>query len=848
MVLGLGCTALAGAGPVLASAAGARATVGAAAPLPHGARILAPRAPSSSLALTVALQSQDPAGMAAAASAVADPSSPQFRHYLTVSEFAARFGAAPDRVAAISSALRAAGLTVGAPAANGLSLPVSGSTAAVEHAFATSIAGVQLPGGRQAYANTSAPTLTPDVAPDVQDVIGLSTVVQAQSHAVSARSALSATTAPQAAPLATAAGGPAPCASASGAHGYTADTVAAAYGLSPLYTAGDLGAGQTVAVYELEPYSPSDVATYQSCYATATPIVNVPVDGAGTYTGGDDVEAALDIEQVVGLAPQATIRVYTAPNGGAGPYDAYAHIASDNVAKVVTSSWGVCEAQVAAGNDAYARAENNLFSEMALQGQGVMVASGDSGSAACDQSDPTNTSLSVGDPASLPFATGVGGSSLATAASGTPGLWSPGQPLDEGVWNEGTSGGEASATGGGVSSEWGMPSYQSGAAPSLGVVNAHSSPAPCAAAVPGSTYCRQVPDVSANADLAFGYSIYATDSSGSGWGTVAGTSAAAPVWAALMALANAQASCRGKTIGFANPSLYALAGSNDGALFRDVSLANPETGKANNDALGSNGGLYPVTAGYDMTTGLGVPGAGLAGALCALRAPANTITYAVPSQLSPRGRALTLATHATDSGNVGVTYGASGLPPGLAINTVSGTVSGTPSANGSYPVTIIARDNDGNVAVTKFTWTVVSVGQPTAAGVRLSGVSQRRPRLSFTMHAGLFAPSLRSVSITVPGGLSFARQGRAVTAGLTVKAGRTRVGYRASVRHGVLTVRLRRTTGAIFVAVATPTLSASLSLAAQARRRRTLQVRIGLVATDAAGGSTRRTVALRLGR
>ena len=105
----------------------------------------------------------------------------------------------------------------------------------------------------------------------------------------------------------------------------------------------------------------------------------VSVDGGGAYTGGDDTEAALDIEQIVGLAPQATIRVYTAPNGGAGPYDAYSHIATDNVAKVVTSSWGLCEAQVAGGNYAYARAENSLFAEMALQGQGVLVASGDSG-------------------------------------------------------------------------------------------------------------------------------------------------------------------------------------------------------------------------------------------------------------------------------------------------------------------------------------------------------------------------------------------------------------------------------------------------------------------------------------
>jgi subtilase family serine protease len=808
---------------------------------------------------------------------VATPGSPQFRHYLTVAEFAQRYGAGPEHIAAVSSALRAAGLTIGAPAANGLSLPVSGSTATVEHAFATSIASVALPGGRVAYANTVAPTLAPDVAGAVLDVLGLSNVTLA--HAASRPSSrhsewirdrhgskstpsrtfaapghglvvtdASGLASARARSRATATGGPSPCASASGAGGYTADTIASAYQFTSLYSAGDLGAGQTVAVYELQPYNPTDVSAYESCYAINPRVVPVPIDGGGTYTGGDDTEAALDIEQVAGLAPQATIRVYTAPNGGAGPYDAYSQIATDDVAKVLTSSWGLCESQVADHNYAYARAENSLFAEMALQGQGVMVASGDSGSAACDESDATNQALSVGDPASSPFATGVGGSTLYTSESGSLALWSPGRSLDEAVWNEDTPGGVADATGGGVSEVWGMPSYQSGAAAALGVVNADSSAATCAAAAPGSTSCRQVPDVSASADPNAGYAVYVTDSSGSQWTVIGGTSAAAPVWAALMALANAQASCAGKTIGFANPSLYALAGSNYAGYFRDISLANPRTGRADNDALQTNGGLYPVTPGYDMTTGLGAPlGAALAGALCARLAPVYTVSYAVPDQLSPRGHALSLATHATDSGKLGVSYSAGGLPPGLTIDSPTGTISGTPTRSGVFPVTLTARDDDGNSAVAKFNWTVVSVGRPQATGVTLTGVARQRLRLSFTMHSGAFAPSLASVSIALPRGLSLARRGRAVARGLTVKVGSADAGYNAAVSHGVLTIKLRQLTGSVFVAVAGPTLSASSSLIAQTRHR-TVVVRVGLKAIDAARASTGLELSVRVGR
>ena len=103
-------------------------------------------------------------------------------------------------------------------------------------------------------------------------------------------------------------GGPQPCPAATAMTAkdvsYTADTIAAAYNFSGLYAAGDTGAGQTIGVYELQPVAASDVAAYQSCYGTSTQVSYVSVDKPPAYTAGsDDTEAALDVDQVIGLAP-----------------------------------------------------------------------------------------------------------------------------------------------------------------------------------------------------------------------------------------------------------------------------------------------------------------------------------------------------------------------------------------------------------------------------------------------------------------------------------------------------------------------------------------------------------------
>ncbi len=825
--------------------------VGSAPRLPRGARLTGSLAQATRLQLAVALEPQDPTAMQSLATAVSTPGSPYFRQYLSVSQFAQRFGATSDQITAVTAWLRSTGLTVGAPPANHLTLPVSGTAAQVQQAFGTSLAQVKLPNGRVAYANTVAPTVAPQIAGVVQGVVGLDNlaVQQPQGLSTSARfraqagsraNGDSARLRPQASSRANVVtGGPQPCppatTKAGSMGGYTADTIASAYGFSSLYQGGDLGAGQTIAVYELQPYNPADIAAYQACYATSTTITNVSVDNAVTSSGGDDTEAALDIEQVIGLAPKANILVYVAPNSGAGPLDAFAAMVSQDQAKVLSSSWGTCEANALSGGTGLLEAENSLFQEAALQGQSVYVASGDAGSAACSQSVSTNTVLSVGDPGSQPFVTGVGGTTLyTTGASGASGLWAPGAPLEQGVWNDGVDGTGANASTGGVSSYWGMPAYQSGAAGSVGVINAQSSGSPCG----HGPYCREVPDVSADASPVTGYVIRANG----GWTVVGGTSAATPLWAAFTGLVNASPTCGGRSVGFVNPGLYQIAGYGYAANLSDVTLPSPVTGQPSNDAFGVNGGLFPVGPGYDMATGLGTPVAPtLATSLCQVFA----VSVSRPAaQSTTVGTKVSLQENATDSGGAPVTFAAAGLPPGLSISASTGLISGAPTTAGTSSVTVSATDQFHNSGSAQFSWTVT--GSPKLSRARFSGLASGRPKLTFTAAAGGNAPALGSVSVVMPGGVGFARKSKSLSKGISVRSGAKKVKFTARVRHGVLTISFRRSETTVSVTVANPSISVSGSLRSKVRHRRVRNVSVGLRTTDTSNRTTRIVVKLKV--
>jgi subtilase family serine protease len=626
-----------------------RVQIGSAPMAPVHAQTLGSLAAGTKLSIVVGLEPRDAKALSTFATAVATPGTPQYHQYLTVPQFRARFGATARSVAAVRSALVKDGLSLGATRANGLSFDATGTAGTLERAFSTTLDRLALPGGRVAYSNVTAPTLPAAIGSDVESIVGLSNVflphraglvvakTRPQVRSVKQVLPTPAVTAPTDGAITSCAGATgeeetsttAPTPPLSGDE-YTAQDLAQAYDYDPLYAAGDEGQGVTVGIYELEPNFATDIPTFETCYGINTTVNYVPTDGGPTGTASaanmDGEETELDIENIIELAPKVTAEVYQAPNTDAGYIDQYSlMIAPPSTSttpklNVISSSWGECEAE-----DDTATMENTLFSEAAAEGITVTAASGDSGAQDCELalrtvalpvSNPAK--VAVDDPAAQPFVTGAGGTSLDVLGD------APTTKPTEVVWNNGHALGllmQGGGGGGGISSLWTMPSYQTGAAAALNVTNSESSGTPCAATTGD---CREVPDVSADADPYTAYTIYYDGK----WTSVGGTSGAAPLWTSVFAEADGSPGCEATgDIGFANPALYGVASSstaNYGADFNDIT-------SGNNDVYGTNKGAFAAGTGYDEASGLGTPvTANLAPALCSEAAGTTGGTTSTP--------------------------------------------------------------------------------------------------------------------------------------------------------------------------------------------------------------------------
>jgi Pro-kumamolisin, activation domain/IPT/TIG domain len=594
--------------PVLAVAAGgatgpAMVAVAGRAPALPPARELGRVDAHSRLSLTVVLAPRDPAALAAFASAVSTPGSPSYRHYLSVHQFDARFGSSAASIAAVRATFANDGLSVGRPATDGLSVPVSGSAAAVSRAFHVSLHRFRGRSGLRFYANIGEPRVPARLRGIVSDVLGLNDLPAATPEGLLTVRGKSPPSVARAAASSPFAGGlgPAPCAAASdfaaateGEH--TIDQIAQAYSIDGLYADDDFGKGITIALYEVEGYpsEATDIPAYESCFGLTpqiTPAVTYVQSGGGPGAYTPTAETAVDIQNIIGLAPMAKIIVYQGPNDYPGTYDTLMQIVDAKpAAQVINDSWGECE--TAAGK--MPSDENTLLEQAAAQGQTFVTSSGDRGSEGCVPPDcdtgadspcatwsPANPGpLEVDDPASQPYATGVGASDLTT----------PGPPPSETVWSQLDWG----ASGGGLSTLWAMPKYQANSG-APGVINSYTSGTPCGQDTGDD--CREVPDVSADGAPQQGYVIFWNGV----WWAAGGTSTGAPVWSALIALADASpyTGCQGTSLGFVNPLLYEVgAGVGHATAFNDITSGDNNPGAA---------GPYPAGPGYDLASGFGTP-------------------------------------------------------------------------------------------------------------------------------------------------------------------------------------------------------------------------------------------------
>ena len=558
-----------------------------------------------------------------------DPADPNYGHYLTAQEFSDRFGPSQADYDAVKSYAESQGFAIAGTHPNRAILDVAGAAGTVGSAFAIHLQQYQAKDGRTFYAPDNDPAMPSDIASRIIGVVGLDNAAVWHPHnqVISAGSAHMS-----------------PLQIGTGPGGALSPTdILTAYNLAGTTAT---GSGQVIGLFELDGYSASDISSYAGYFGLPSiPLKNVRIDGFSGRPGSGADEVTLDIELQMALAPGASqIMVYEGPNSATGVIDTYNRIATDNTAKQISTSWGLSEnGAQSISTPPFLTSENNIFMQMASQGQTIFASSGDDG--AYDN----GSTLSVDDPASQPYMVGVGGTQLYVNS---------GEAYNyETTWNVNNtiSGG---AGGGGISTVWSIPSWQQGIASAA------------------SSTMRNVPDVSLNADQYTGYSIYFNGS----WQIYGGTSCAAPLWAAFAARANQLRAANGNPLlGFANPLIYQIAeSSNYGSDFHDVTQ-------------GTN--LYFAAGpGYDNATGWGsFNGANLLADLSPASTPESPTGVTAVAGNNQATVSFTAPT--STGGGVILSYTVTSSPGGITATgatspiTVTGLVDGT-----AYTFTVTATN------------------------------------------------------------------------------------------------------------------------------------------------------------
>ncbi len=470
-----------------------------------------------------------------------NPNHEDFGKYLTSEEFAERFSPTEEDYNTVIAYANGLGLKITGTHSNRLLLHVSGPTDTIEAAFDLQLHQYQKHDGRVFYAPDRDPEVPTYVTSLIDGIVGL------DNHAIwrsfnrqkeITEKILIADTTPNAHPS-----GP--------AGGYAPTDILLAYNLNEVSAK---GTGQAIALFELGGYQVSDINTYTKQFGLPNAqLKNIVVDSGPS--GGINPEVTLDIELALAIAPESQILVYEGPNSGQGVLHTYNRIATDNLAKQVSTSWGLGENL---SSPQFLQAESAIFQQMAAHGQTIFAAAGDSGAF---DNFPTSQDLVVDDPASQPKVVGVGGTKLTVNPA-------TGAYVAEQVWNNGLGRG---AGGGGVSTVWPLPNWQKNV---RGLA---------------STTHRNVPDVALNSDTNSGYSIF----HGGKWVVFGGTSCAAPLWAAFVARVNQQLVANQKPVlGFPNNKFYKIGkGATYTNNFHDV---------ATGDNL-----HYQAHKGYDNASGWG---------------------------------------------------------------------------------------------------------------------------------------------------------------------------------------------------------------------------------------------------
>jgi subtilase family serine protease len=506
-----------------------------------------------------------------------DPSSTNYHRWLSPEEFGDRFGLSAADVDRIAGWLRAQGLIINESARSRSWIAFSGTVRQLEAAFRTQLHEYLVNGSRNyaAAVEPSVPTALGNVVLGFRALDNFRLKPRVKARKVDFTSTVT------------------------GNHFLTPDDVATIYDVRDLYSTGIDGTGQKIAVMGQTDIVSSDIATFRSVSglpASDPTVILVPDSGDPGIDANEIIEADLDLEWAGAVAPKADL-IYVNP--GNGVFDSLAYTVDQNLAPVVSISYGDCERNFSASDINFLSA---LGQQANAQGITIVAPTGDAGATDCDGNFPNRgvarMGLAVDAPASLPYVTAAGGSTLYdvgnywnSANNGNSG--SALSYIPEVAWNDTLVFRESGliAGGGGRSIYFAKPSWQSG----LGVPNDHT---------------RDTPDISFSASDHDAYLICSTGSCVNGFRAsdaslfgVSGTSLSAPIFAGIVSLINQRmAAAQGNV----NRGLYQVARYASNAFHDITSGGNWMPCQAGTrDCL--RGGLlgYAAGRGYDLATGLG---------------------------------------------------------------------------------------------------------------------------------------------------------------------------------------------------------------------------------------------------
>jgi subtilase family serine protease len=546
---------------------------------------------------------------------LSDPSSPRYRRFLKPDQFATQFGPSEKDYQALIDFVQAHQMQILHSHPNRLLLDVEASTAQVREAFHVNMKLYQHPSETRTFY---APDAEPSIALGVPllHVSGLDNYVLPKPglrNAVRSGDRAAAQT------------GSGPGGSLLGLD------FRAAYAPGVALN----GAGQSIALVEFDTYFTNDILDYEKLDGIApVAITNVIIDGFHGRPGSGEIEVATDIELTVGMAPGLSqVLVYEAPyDYTSANNDLLNQIAVDDLANQISCSWFFL----------IDSATDQIFQEMAAQGQSFFNASGDSGAYYAD----------MGDKEGDPFITVVGGSVLFT--SGPGGSWQ-----SEECWSGGS---------GGASATYRIPDWQL-------PVNMKTNQ--------GSTLWRNIPDVSASAESAL--VIYDDGLTNA----LAGTSCSAPLWAGFMALVNQQAAQNGQPpVGFLNPAIYAIGlGVLYRSCFHDLTIGS-------NRNAGSPNKYYAVR-GFDLCTGWGTPtGQALMDALAPpdslVLLPASGLAFALTNNSAEPGGQETLIL--TNESAASIEWSLGGAPAWVQFSAANGVIAADSASNLTVTTSSVATN------------------------------------------------------------------------------------------------------------------------------------------------------------